>query len=78
MKPRKLAKATAFAFTLGALLSFGSSPTVMHQAEAIAIAKAQAIATSAMQQVGSTLGHWLEQGADAALKGIVKQLMQSG
>ncbi len=69
MKPARLAKAIAFAFTLGALLSFGSSPAIMLQAEAMAIAKARAIATSAMQKVGSTLGHLLEQGADAVLKG---------
>jgi hypothetical protein len=60
MKPLKLAKAIALSFTLGAILSVGSDPKLTHQAEAMALAQAQAIATSAVQKVGSTLGHWLE------------------
>jgi hypothetical protein len=51
VKPLKLAKATALAFTLGALLSVGSSPAITRQVEAIAQAQAQAIASSAMQKV---------------------------
>jgi hypothetical protein len=65
VKPLKLAKATALAFTLGALLSVGSSPAITRQVEAMAQAQAQAIATSAMQALSTTLGHWL----DAVLKG---------
>lgn len=61
MKPARLAKAIALAFALGALLSFGSSPVITRQVEAMAVSKVQAIATSAMQKVGSTLGDWLEQ-----------------
>jgi hypothetical protein len=77
MKPARLAKATALAFALGALLSVGSDSNLMHQIEANAIAKAQAIATSAMRSLGNTLGHWLEQGVEGGLKGIVKQVSQS-
>jgi hypothetical protein len=65
MKPAKLAKAIALSFALGALLSVGSDPAIMQQVEAIAQAQAQAIATSAMQSLGKTLGQWL----DSALKG---------
>jgi hypothetical protein len=74
MKPLKLAKATALAFALGAILCVGSDPAIMYQAEAIAIAKAQA----SMQKVSRTLGVWLEWGLDAALKRIVKQVFQDG
>jgi hypothetical protein len=77
MKSLRLAKATALSFALGALLCVGSDPAILHQAEAIAVAKVQAIVTSAMQKVGSTLGHWLEQGADAVLKGIMEQFSHS-
>jgi hypothetical protein len=70
MKPARLAKAIALAFALGAILSVASDPNLTRQAEAMAVAKAQAIATSAMQKVGSTLGDWLEQWLDTALKGI--------
>jgi hypothetical protein len=47
----------------------------LSDAEAIApeLDFGEAIATSAMQHVGSTLKHWFEQGLDAVLKGIVKQ-----
>ena len=62
MKPARLAKATALAFTLGAILSVGSDSKLTHQVEAMAVAKAQAIATSAMQLLGKTLEHWLELG----------------
>jgi hypothetical protein len=65
MKPLKLAKATALAFALGAILSVGSDPKLTHQVEAMAQAQAKAIATSAMQALSTTLGHWL----DAVLKG---------
>ena len=78
MKPLKLTKAIALSFALGAILSVGSDPKLTHKAEAIALSKTQAIATSAMQKVGSTLGYWLEQGANAALKGITKQFTSSG
>ena len=78
MKPLKLAKAIALSFALGAILSVGSDPKLTHKAEAIALSKAQATATSAMQKVGSTLGDWLKQGLDAALKGLVEQSKQSG
>jgi hypothetical protein len=44
----------------------------MHQAEA----KAQAIATSAMKKIGSTLEHWFERGVDAALKEIARQFFR--
>jgi hypothetical protein len=77
MKPARLAKATALAFALGAILSVASDPNILHQAEAIAIAKAQAIATSAMRSLGSRLEHWLEQGVEGGLKGIVKQVSHS-
>jgi hypothetical protein len=73
MKPLKLAKALALSFALGAILSVGSGPKLTHQVEAMAQAQAKAIATSAMQKVGSTLGNLLEQGLDAALKWIMKQ-----
>jgi hypothetical protein len=78
MKPVRLAKATALSFALGAILSVASDSALMHQAEAMALSKAQTIATSAMQKVGSTLEHWLEQGLDAVLKGITKQFSRSG
>ena len=65
MKPIRLIKATALAVALGAILSVASDPAILHQAEAIAVAKAQATATSAMRSLGNTLGHWLELGADA-------------
>lgn len=78
MKPLKLAKAMALSFALGGILSVGSDPTLTHKAEAIALSKTQAIATSAIQKVGSKLGHLLEDGLDAALKGIVKQVLPSG
>jgi hypothetical protein len=73
MKPLNLAKATALAFALGAILSVGSDSAITHQVEAMALAQAQAIATSAVQSLGRTLGYWLEQGLDAVLKEIVKQ-----
>jgi hypothetical protein len=73
MKPLRLAKATALAFALGAILSVGSDPAITRQVEAMAISQAQAIATSAMQSLSKTLKHWLEQGLDAVLKEIVKQ-----
>jgi hypothetical protein len=73
VEPLKLAKATALAFTLGAILSVGSSPAITRQVEAMAFVQAKAIATSAMQSLGKTLGYWLEQGLDAVLKEIVKQ-----
>ena len=78
MKSLKLAKAMALSFALGAILSVGSDPKLTHQVQAIALSKAHATATSAMQKVGSTLGYWLEQGANAALKGITKQFTSSG
>jgi hypothetical protein len=78
MKPLKLIKAMALAFALGAILSVGSDSKLTHQVEAMALAQAQAIATSAVQKVGSTLGHWLEQGLDALLKGIAKKVFQDG
>jgi hypothetical protein len=74
MKPLRLAKATALAFALGAILSFASDPNLTRQVQAIAQAQAQAIATSAMQSLGKTLEHWLEQG----LKGITKQFFPFG
>jgi hypothetical protein len=73
MKPLKLTKAIALSFALGAILSVGSDPKLTRQAEAMAVAKAQAITTSAVQSLGRTLGYWLEQGLDAVLKEIVKQ-----
>jgi ABC-type nitrate/sulfonate/bicarbonate transport system substrate-binding protein len=73
LKPAKLIKATALAFALGAILSVGSDPAITRQAETIALAQAQATATSAVQSLGRTLGYWLEQGLDAVLKEIVKQ-----
>ena len=78
MKPLKLAKAMALSFALGAILSAGSDPKLTRQVQAIALSKTQAIATSAMQKVGSTLGNLLEPVWDAALKGIVKQVLPSG
>jgi hypothetical protein len=57
MKPAKLIKATALAFALGTILSVGSDPAIMHQVEAMAVPHAKAIATSAMQSLGKTLGH---------------------
>jgi hypothetical protein len=78
VKPLKLAKAIALSFALGAILSVGSDPKLTRQAEAIALSQAKAIATSAMQSLGRTLGHWLEKGLDAVLKGIVDHLVQSG
>lgn len=78
VKPLKLAKAMALAFVLGAILSVGSDPKLTNQVQAIALSKTQEIATSAMQKVSSTLGHLLEQGLDAALKEIVKQVLPSG
>jgi hypothetical protein len=77
LKPARLAKAIALAFTLGAILSVGSDPNLTHQVEAMAVSQAQAIATSVMQSLGKTLGHWLGQGLDTALKGIVEQFSQS-
>jgi hypothetical protein len=74
VKPARLAKALALSFTLGAILSVCSSPEITHQAETMAQAQAKAIATSAMQ----SLGHWLELGLNAVLKGIVKQVFQDG
>jgi hypothetical protein len=65
MKPLKLAKALALSFALGAIFSIGSDPNITRQVQAIAQAQAQAIATSAMQSLGKTLGQWL----DSALKG---------
>ncbi len=59
----------ALAFVLGAILSVGSDPKRTHQVQVIALSKTQAIATSAMQKVGSTLG----QGLNDALKGLSKQ-----
>jgi hypothetical protein len=73
MKPAKFIKATALAFTLGAILSVGSDPKLTHQVEAMAGSQAKAIATSAMQSLSKTLKHWLEQGLDAVLKESVKQ-----
>jgi membrane protein YqaA with SNARE-associated domain len=70
MKPLRLAKAIALSFALGAILSVTSDTTLVHQVEAMALAQAKVIATSAMQKVGSTLGDWLEQWLDTALKGI--------
>jgi hypothetical protein len=63
----------ALAFVLGAILSVGSDPKLTHQAEAMAVSKAQAIASSAMRSLSKTLKHWLEQGLDAVLKESVKQ-----
>jgi hypothetical protein len=74
LKSLRLAKATALSFALGAILSVGSSPAITHQVEAMAQAQAQAIASNAMQSLGKTLGHWLEQG----LKGIVEQFVPFG
>jgi hypothetical protein len=73
MKPARLAKATALAFALGAILSVGSDPKLTHQVEAMAQAQAKAIASSAIQSLSKTLKHWLEQGLDAVLKESVKQ-----
>jgi signal transduction histidine kinase len=70
VKPLKLAKAIALAFALGAILSVGSDPKLTHQAETMAQAQAKAIATSAMQALSTTLGHSLELGLDAVLKGV--------
>jgi DNA-binding NarL/FixJ family response regulator len=55
MKPLRLAKAIALAFTLGAILSVGSDPKLTHQAETMALSQAKAIATSVMQKVGRVL-----------------------
>ena len=74
MKPLKLAKAMALSFALGAILSVGSDPKLTHQVEAIALSKAQATATSAIQSLSTTLG----QGLGAVLKGLAKQSKQSG
>ncbi|WP_404787878.1 hypothetical protein [Altericista sp. CCNU0014] len=57
---------TSFAF--GAILSVSSAPTLTYRVQTIALSKAQAIATSAMQLLGKTLGLWTEQRPDAALK----------
>jgi hypothetical protein len=78
LKPLRLAKAITLAFALGAILSVGSDPAITRQVEAMALSQAQAIATSAMQSLGRTLGYWLEQGLDAVLKGIVEQFVRSG
>jgi hypothetical protein len=71
---RKLLKALTLSFALGGIRSVALDSSIMHQAEAMAIAKAQAT----IRSLSSTLEHWLEQGLDAVLKGIVKQFMQDG
>jgi membrane protein YqaA with SNARE-associated domain len=73
MKPARLAKATALAFTLGALFSVASDPALMHKAEAMALSKAQSIATTAMRSLSSTLGQWLEWGEGRIVSKIIVQ-----
>jgi hypothetical protein len=73
VKPRNLIQGLLLSFALGAILSVGSDSAITHQVQQLALTKAQATATSAMQKVGSTLGQWLEQGLDAALKKSVPE-----
>jgi hypothetical protein len=77
LKPRRLMKGLALSFALGAILSVGSEPKLIRQVEAIALSKAQATATIAMQSLSATLGHWLQQGLNAALREITKQFTSS-
>jgi uncharacterized membrane protein len=78
MKPLRFAKAMFLSFVLGAVLSVGSDLNIMHQAQAIALAKVQTLGADAMKAISSKVGAWLEQGLDAVLKGIADHLAQSG
>jgi hypothetical protein len=78
VNPRKLPKALLLYFALGAILSVASDPAITHQAETIALAKAQATATRAMQSLSKKLGLWFEQGLDATLEGIAMQFFLDG